>query len=88
MRLAIAINVSSYCIEGYKFNNIHELSGVHVWCSVVIYQHLLVVGVCVFAIVYVHACYSERRQGRRILQGCLLAKVVTSVSKSSSSIFL
>ena len=87
MRLAMAINVSSYCIEGYKFNNIHEISGVHVWCSVAIYQHLLVVGVCVFAIVYIHACYSERRQGR-ILRGCLLAKVVTSVSKSSSSIFL
>ena len=33
----MAINVSSYCIEGYKFNNIHELSGlrVHEWCSVV-----------------------------------------------------
>ena len=33
----MAINVSSYCIEGYKFNDIHKLSGlwVHEWCCVV-----------------------------------------------------
>ena len=60
MRLAMAINVSSYCIEDYKFNNIHELSGVHVWCSVVIYQHLLVVGVCVCLQLYTYMHVTQK----------------------------